>query len=91
MQRVMVYIDFENFNIALSKLYKGLGLPSPKLDYNSLPQKLVEQLAGDANRLIKTFLFAPKPDDFLMQEPWRKATYDWENNYHRRGEGAEYV
>jgi uncharacterized LabA/DUF88 family protein len=34
-------------------------------------------LPGVGNRLIKTFLFAPKPDDFLLSDPRRKGTYDW--------------
>lgn len=79
MQRVMVFIDFENFNIALVKLYMRHGVTTAKLDYNILPQKLTEQLPGDQNRLAKTFLFAPKPDDFLMRDPRRKGTYDWIN------------
>jgi len=79
MQRVMVFIDFENFNIALITLYKNLGIPTARLDYNVLPQRLVERLPGDKNILVKTFLFAPKPDAFLIQDPRRKATYDWIN------------
>jgi len=75
----MVFIDFENFNIALMTYYKRLGLPTARLDYNVLPQKLVERLPGEKNILVKTFLFAPKPDAFLMQDPRRKATYDWVN------------
>jgi len=73
----MIFIDFENFNIALGKMYRGLEIPAPKIDYNALPQKIVECLPGESNRLIKTFLFAPKPDDFLMKDARRKATYDW--------------
>ena len=77
MHRVMVFIDFENFNIALIELYRKLGIPTVRLDYNMLPLKLVERLPSVNNRLTKTFLLAPKPDSFLMQDPRRKATYDW--------------
>jgi uncharacterized LabA/DUF88 family protein len=75
----MIFIDFENFNIALIDHYRKLGTPTVRLDYNTLPLKLVERLPGVNNRLIKTFLFAPKPDGFLMQDTRRKATYDWIN------------
>jgi len=77
MQRVMVFIDFENFNIALADYYRSLRRPIARLDYNEFPKKVVELLPGDANRLIKTFLFAPKPDDFLLRDSRRKNTYDW--------------
>ena len=77
MQRVMVFIDFENFNIALADYYRGLRKPIARLDYNEFPKRIVELLPGGANRLIKTFLFAPKPDDFLLQDSRRKSTYDW--------------
>jgi len=79
MQKVMVFIDFENFNISLMALYKKAGTPIPRLDYNLMPQKIIDLLPGENNRLIKTFLFAPKPDDFLMRDRRRKATYDWVN------------
>lgn len=75
MRRAMVFIDFENFNIALTNYYRGLGQPTARLDYNVLPLKIVDMLPG--HELVKTFLFAPKPDDFLMQDPRRKNTYDW--------------
>ena len=42
MQRVMVFIDFENFNIALADYYRGLKRPIARLDYNEFPKKVVE-------------------------------------------------
>lgn len=78
MRRVMVFIDFENFNIAVVDYYRKLGLQAPKLDYEKIPAELVAMLPGD-NDLIKTFLCAPKPDDFLMQDPKRSGTYTWLN------------
>lgn len=78
MKKVMVFIDFENFNIAISSYYRSLEKTAARLDYNVLPRKIVEALPGQ-NELVKTFLCAPKPDDFLMQDPRRKSTYDWIN------------
>ena len=78
MQKAMIFIDFENFNIALMNLYKKQGKSFARLDYNAFPQKLISRLPNN-HRLIKTYLFAPKPDDFLMQDGRRKNTYDWIN------------
>jgi uncharacterized LabA/DUF88 family protein len=74
----MVFIDFENFNIAIKDYYKKLEKPFPRLDYNLFPIEIVKLLPKQSE-LVKTFLFAPKPDDFLMADPWRKKTYDWIN------------
>lgn len=84
MLRTMVFIDFENFQINLHKYYSsltaedGTSLKSPKLDYNIFPQKVVEKISTQ-HILVKTFLFAPKPDNFLMQDKYRKSTYNWLN------------
>ena len=84
MLRTMVFIDFENFQINLNKYYatlkdeSGTPLKSPKLDYNAFPKKVVNQL-GCQNILVKTFLFAPKPDEFLMKDKARESTYNWLN------------
>lgn len=80
MQRAMVFIDFENFNLAMRHYYKDiLGEPNTaKLDFAKFPEQLVKQLPGDVF-LVKTFLCAPKPDEFLIQDPKRKGTYNWIN------------
>ena len=78
MRKVMVFIDFENFNIAIMNFYKNKGLSYPKLDYNMVPQQIVDMLPGN-NELVKTFLCAPKPDDFLMQDQRKANTYNWIN------------
>lgn len=78
MQRVMVFIDYENFSIATLNYYREIGDWSPKLDYNKVPAEIVAMLPGN-NELVKTFLCAPKPDDFLMQDERRKITYNWIN------------
>ena len=77
MNKVMIFVDFENFNIASVHLYRKKKRLAPRLDYNAMPQKLVDMLPGNNNRLVKTFLFAPKPDSFLLQDERRKNTYDW--------------
>lgn len=76
MLRAMVFIDFENFQINLNNYYKSLGSHSPKLDYNVLPMNVVNKLMIP-HVLVKTFLFAPKPDAFLMDDNRRSSTYSW--------------
>ena len=78
MRRVMVFIDFENFNIAFMSYYRSIGEPYPRLDYNKVPQEIVKLIPG-GNELVKTFLCAPKPDDFLAQDERRAGTYRWIN------------
>ena len=79
MHKVMVFIDFENFRLSLNHYaFKLLGLSRPiTIDYAQFPHSLVNALPGQGNRLVKTFLFAPKPDDFLMQDTRRKKMYEW--------------
>ena len=94
----MVFIDFENFDIAKNNYYKqksltaaqniarqqGQPIPtsvpinSPKLDFNKVPKEVVNLLPTE-HSLVKTFLFAPKPDAFLMNQQWRANTYNWIN------------
>ncbi len=77
MQKTMVFIDFENFEIAKNYYYKEiLGKKSPKIDFNVFPQELVKMLSAN-HHLVKTFLFAPKPDDFLMRDERRASVYNW--------------
>ncbi|WOC32872.1 MULTISPECIES: NYN domain-containing protein [Caproicibacterium] len=79
MQKAMVFIDFENFNIAITDYYnKDFTERAPRLDYNLVPSELINELPNHSE-LVKTFLFAPKPDDFLMQDEKRKKCYDWIN------------
>jgi uncharacterized LabA/DUF88 family protein len=81
MHKVMVFIDYENFEIARVGLYRkehkttGHG-QAPWLDLIKLPKELVACISADYT-LIKTFLFAPEPDAFLMAADWRKKKYDF--------------
>jgi len=75
MLRGMVFIDHMNFEIAVNDLYRRQGLFGPKLDYSVLPQQVAKLMP--CVELVKTFLFVPKPDDFLMRSPSLKQTYEW--------------
>lgn len=73
MARSMVFIDHMNFQIALATLFNPE--PAPRLDYNELPRQVVAHL--NSGELMKTLLFIPKPDAFLMQDEGMEKYYLW--------------
>ena len=75
MLRGMVFVDHMNFDIALQSYYKSLEKHSPKLDYNCLFKEIVS-LVSNVDYL-KTFIFVPKPDDFLMKDKNLLQHYKW--------------
>lgn len=90
MLKAMVFLDYENFEISKTNYFWSLTPEGEKplfnkIDYNLLPQKVVDRLRIP-HVLTKTFMFAPKPDEFLMQDPKRQNTYNWlsgmKNQYH---------
>ncbi len=74
MLRGMVFVDHMNFDIAVKDLYSPDG-HAPKLDYNTL-FKGVTQLLPNIDYL-KTFIFAPAPDNFLMEDERLSKYYKW--------------
>ena len=95
MLKAMMFIDFENYNIAFNNYYGGLwekevakkaaeGIDvttlirpaNPKLDFNILPLEITKMITPP-HILSKTYLFAPKPDEFLQKIPHRMSTYNW--------------
>lgn len=74
MLRGMVFVDHMNFDIALQKLYNDEGR-APKLDYNTLFRGIVRLI--DNVDFLKAFIFAPKPDDFLMKDSRLAGYYKW--------------
>jgi uncharacterized LabA/DUF88 family protein len=69
----MVFIDHMNFQIALGSLFNPET--APRLDYNELPRQIVASI--NAGELMKTILFIPRPDDFLMQDEGLEKYYLW--------------
>lgn len=72
MLRGMVFMDHMNFDIALKDLYGG---SAPPIDYNKLFPAMVSRIK-DVD-FLKTFIFAPQPDDFLINDPKLKSYYKW--------------
>ncbi len=75
MLRGMVFLDHMNFNIAVNDYYKTLGATSPKLDYGKMMRTVVAQKPNID--YVKSFIFVPKPDDFLMKDPYLAGYYKW--------------
>lgn len=75
MLRGMVFVDHMNFNIALNDYYTSIKQNSPNLDYNKIFPEIVHILPNID--YMKTTIFAPKPDDFLMNDTYLKKYYDW--------------
>ncbi|MDR3164706.1 MAG: NYN domain-containing protein [Synergistaceae bacterium] len=73
MARTMVFIDHMNFQIALGSLFSPET--TPRLDYNELPRQIVASI--NAGELMKTILFIPKPDEFLMKDEGLEKYYLW--------------
>lgn len=81
MNRVMIFIDLENFEISKSNYIKQLrktdpNIPNLRIDYQKIALNLTFHLSSE-NSLLKTFIFAPKPDDFLMQDNQQSEKYHW--------------
>lgn len=72
MLRGMVFVDHMNFDIAFKDLFEG---NAPSIDYNKLFPSLVSLVEGVD--YLKTFIFAPQPDDFLMNDPKLASYFKW--------------
>jgi len=75
MLRGMVFVDHMNFNIALSDYYSKMGEKAPNLDYNTIFRNIVLKIPDVS--YTKTIIFAPEPDEFLMQDPYLCGYYKW--------------
>lgn len=75
MLRGMVFVDHMNFNIAVGDYYAKLGQRNPYLDYNTVFNGIVSLLPNIS--YTKTIVFAPKPDDFLMNDQYLCNYYRW--------------
>lgn len=73
----MVFIDYQNFNINLKKHYAGKKFRA--INYGALGKE-INQLIPLQSEVIKTYVFAYKPCDELMQLDFYKDYYTWLNN-----------
>ena len=75
MQRTMVFIDYQNFNINLKKHYEN-SKNFNRIDYFRLGKAINEKIPIKSE-VIKTYLFAYKPCDTLMTLNYYSNYYDW--------------
>ena len=76
MLRGMVFVDHMNFNIAVGDYYSDkFGKRAPNLDYNKVFRSIVSMVPGVS--YTKTIIFAPEPDQFLMNDPYLQGYYKW--------------
>ena len=74
MLRGMVFVDHMNFNAAIDDYYNTLDKASPRLDYNTIFKGVAEMRNAD---YMKTIIFAPTPDNFLMKDQALLGYYKW--------------
>lgn len=76
MHKVMVFIDYQNFNINLKKYYENNKEDFKGINYLKLGKAINEIIPFDCE-VIKTYLFAYKPCDELMELESYKKYYKW--------------
>lgn len=76
MHKVMVFIDYQNFNINLKEHFKRENKELRPVDYRILGKNINELIQLDSE-VIKTYVFAYKPCKDLMQLESFKKYYDW--------------
>ena len=81
MLKAIIFVDHMNFDISLRSYYHKLGKPCVYLDYSKLFPKIVEQTQIPNTVYVKTYVFIPKPDDFLMQDSKIASFYEWEKGF----------
>ena len=73
----MVFIDYQNFNIASQNFFRNNNKEPIRVDYVTLAKELTKQLPM-SSELMKTYLFAYKPsDDLLESVPEYARYYKW--------------
>ena len=76
MHKVMVFIDYQNFNINLKEHFKNNSQELQSINYIELGKKINELIPFDSE-VIKTFVFAYKPNDDLMKLESNQKYYNW--------------
>ena len=77
--KTMAFIDYQNFNISLKKYFSENDIRMFSVNYSKLAQTINKQIKLNST-LIKTYLFAYKPSDTLLQLPTYQAYYSWLNS-----------
>lgn len=76
MFRVMAFIDYQNFNINLKEHYKSNNLQPKTINYSELGKEINRKIPFNSE-VIKTYLFAYRPCDKLLELESYKKYYSW--------------
>ena len=77
--KTMAFIDYQNFNISLRKYFIESNIRTFSVNYSKLAQVINQEIKLNST-LIKTYLFAYKPCDALLQLPTYQTYYSWLNS-----------
>lgn len=66
MLKAMAFIDYQNFYYSTSNYLKSINQSGLRLDYKDLCQQIVNNISLQPAVLVKTYLFAAKPCDALL-------------------------
>ncbi len=66
MLKAMAFIDYQNFYYSTSSYLKSINQSSLKFDYKDLCQQIVNNISVRPTVLVKTYLFAAKPCEALL-------------------------
>lgn len=78
MLRVMVFIDYQNFNINLKDYYKNRDEKQKPINYWALGKE-INKIIPFQSEVIKTYLFAYEPCEELKKIPYYSKYYNWLN------------
>lgn len=74
--RTMVFIDYQNFNINLHNHFTNIGAKVKSINYQKLAKAINDRLPFES-QVVKTYLFAYKPCDKLLELERYSKYYEW--------------
>lgn len=83
MLRAMIFMDHQNFDTSFRRYYKSKSYDIPKLDYSKVFDGIMKRNSRFRSKtiLMKSLIFAPKPDKFLMGVDYYANRYKWIKNF----------
>lgn len=76
MLRTMMFVDYQNFRIALDEAAKKSGKKYSSIDYVEFGNQITKIIPFE-NQVIKRYIFAYRPCDELMELDYYKNYYKW--------------
>lgn len=76
MQKTMTFIDYQNFNINMKNYYNEINEEFQNINYSLLAKEICTKIPI-SSEIIKTYLFAYRPCDKLLELDNYKKYYNW--------------